>query len=47
MRIVSRSRIDSSGLIVEDWQSSSDDDLPQHYTPLGPIDDPEKALWTS
>lgn len=47
MRIVSRSRIDSSGLVVEDWQSSSDDDLPEHYTPLGPIDDPEKALWTS
>ena len=47
MRIVSRSRTDSSGLIVEDWQSSSEDDLPEHYTPLGPIDDPEKALWTS
>ena len=47
MRIVSRSRINSSGLIVEDWQSSSEDDLPEHYTPLGPIDDPEKALWTS
>ncbi len=47
MRIVSRSRTNSSGLIVEDWQSSSDDDLPEHYTPLGPIDDPEKSLWTS
>tara|TARA_B100000945_G_scaffold241583_1_gene197626 strand:+ start:1791 stop:3098 length:1308 start_codon:yes stop_codon:yes gene_type:complete len=47
MRIVTRSRKNSSGLIVEDWHSSSDEDLPEYYTPLGPIDDPEKALWTS
>ena len=47
MRIVSRSRRDSSGSIIEDWKSSSDDDLPEYYSPLGPIDDPEKALWTS
>jgi sulfite reductase (NADPH) flavoprotein alpha-component len=47
MRIISRSRFDSSGVIVEDWTSSSNDDLPDHYVPLGPIDDPEKALWTS
>jgi len=47
MKIVTRSRKNSFGLIVEDWESNTESDLPENYIPLGPIDDPEKALWVS
>ena len=47
MRIVSRTRQDSDGVLLEQWTSEDEDDCPDGYIPLGPIDDPEFALWST
>tara|TARA_X000001036_G_scaffold62346_3_gene52627 strand:- start:7921 stop:9195 length:1275 start_codon:yes stop_codon:yes gene_type:complete len=47
MQIVSRTRLDSDGFLLEQWMSDEDDDYPEGYAPLGPVDDPEFALWSS
>tara|TARA_B100000579_G_C22811114_1_gene845289 strand:- start:39 stop:1856 length:1818 start_codon:yes stop_codon:yes gene_type:complete len=47
IQIVSRTRLDSDGVLLEQWMSSEEGDYPEGYAPLGPVDDPEFALWSS
>ena len=47
IQIVSRTRLDSDGVLLEQWMSGEEGDYPEGYAPLGPVDDPEFALWSS